>query len=172
MRKSSTPRSNGHAGGNEKPNGPNGKDVASAERGRAASVDAKGASVAHAGVATTSAGADHTAYAEAALAPNGKPKNRGPARRGAQVSNAAQTTSTSTPVPPGRRPLPENGADFIESLHAGADFARIGVKLLNSTDEKIVKSVWERMLDIKYGESGVRDDAPAVIFGGRGPTRD
>jgi hypothetical protein len=148
--------------------GPPGR-AGSAAAGGAASVDATGASVAHAGVSTAAAGADHTAYAEAAHAPNGKLKRKKPLRKGTHDSNEADTL---TPVPPGRRPLPENGADFIESLHAGADFAHIGVKLLNSADEKIVKSVWERMLDIKYGESGVRDDAPAVIFGGRGPTRD
>jgi hypothetical protein len=47
---------------------------------------------------------------------------------------------------------------FTESLNAQADFLEVGKRLLNSSDERIVKGVWEHMLELRYGKEAPADE--------------
>jgi hypothetical protein len=67
------------------------------------------------------------------------------------------------PVPPGTEPLPDDTIAFTEALHMRADFLVIGQRLLNSGDEKIVKGVWEHMLELRYGQQAAPSNTPEHI---------
>jgi len=62
------------------------------------------------------------------------------------------------PIPPSLVALPADAFKFTEALHAQADFLAVGKRLLNSDDERIVKGVWEYMLELRYGKEAPADD--------------
>jgi hypothetical protein len=73
--------------------------------------------------------------------PRPKPKNS--ARKGKQQDDD---------LPPGMGPLPDDVVALTEALHTQVDFLAVGNKLLRSPDERIVKGVWENMLELRYGK--------------------
>jgi hypothetical protein len=55
-------------------------------------------------------------------------------------------------LPPGELPLPEDAYAFVSAVHEKADIIEAGRRLLNSGDEKIVKGVWDRLVNLRFGK--------------------
>jgi hypothetical protein len=67
-------------------------------------------------------------------------------------------------LPPGELPLPPDGTTFVDAVHAKADLVEAGRRLLNSRDEKIVKGLWDLLVNLKYGNSeGSSEEAPPEV---------
>jgi hypothetical protein len=101
------------------------------------------------------ASADRDAGAEAA---------RDSKRRGANRNNAAKRSGNLPPdadhtarkppsLPAGRENLPPNATSFAEAINGKADLLEVSTRLLNSTDQRIVRGVWEHMLEMRYGNA-------------------
>jgi hypothetical protein len=150
-----------------------GDEAATPDRARAASDDAHEASSGASAKAAIppAASAERVACAEVARASNGdsakepaaKNARKSRARRGSRrktLGDAAsdEASETATPLPPALRLLPADAIKFTEELHAQADFLEVGKRLLNSTDERIVKGVWEHMLELRYGKEAPPDE--------------
>jgi hypothetical protein len=78
------------------------------------------------------------------------------AARDAVNSQAAERTPT---LQAGTAQLPADHHAFTEALHAKVDFLEVGKHLLNSSDEKIVKGVWEHMLELRYGKEAAPSES-------------
>ena len=123
-------------------------------RAQAAPVDAQGTSHAPAPAPPAAASTTHDACAAAACVSNEHPaeeqvaKNAGGSRTGSSSGQQIEKL----PVPPGAFPLPKDGASFVNAVHEKADILEVSRMLLNSTDEKIVKAVWDRLVNLKFGK--------------------
>ncbi len=71
---------------------------------------------------------------------------------GSRTDSSSEQHSEKLPVPPGAFPLPKDGASFVNAVHEKADILEVGRMLLNSSDEKIVKAVWDRLVNLKFGK--------------------
>ena len=49
--------------------------------------------------------------------------------------------------------MPEDGGAFVDAVHEQADVLEVVRRLLNSGDEKIMKSVLDRLVNLKYGNA-------------------
>ena len=148
-------------------------------RARAASDDAhvpsSGAS-ANPAAAPPVASADRDAGAAAA-----RDSNNGPIPEVAPQSSATPKPEKAKDdpakpwpfLPPGKLPLPEDGATFVSNMHEQADIIEAGRRLLNSKDEKIIKGVWDRLVNLKSGNSEEQpdDESRRVIVGMPRPIR-
>jgi pyruvate/2-oxoglutarate dehydrogenase complex dihydrolipoamide acyltransferase (E2) component len=88
-------------------------------------------------------------------------KNRtGRAKRNAssKPKDSGSKNDKADPIPPALGVLPADAFKFTEALNAKADFLEVGKRLLNSDDERIVKGVWEYMLELRYGKEAPVDE--------------
>lgn len=161
----SKPRSNGHAA-------PNGADVASSVRGRAASVDASELSVANATVSSAAAGTDRHACAAVAHAPNGRPKGRtnGTSKRRKRkpkdhLDKSAPKTPKRRRVPRGKKPLAKDAGEFVEAIHAKIDLTAVWRDLLRSEDEKVKQRSLEKITELRYkGAASLADEPHQIVI--------
>ena len=178
-----THKPNGHAELHDRPNG---HAPASTERGaippnwdQAASDDASGASIASAAASPAAAGlqpqasTDREAYAEVAPPrPNGAATQVSPGNN----SSADESNKKNKPkrkLPPGKYPLPDNPAEFVEEIHRKADITEIWRDLLQSEDEKIKQRAVERLTSMLYEDGALSNDDPQqIIFDLPRPKRD
>src|SRR5271163_1710177 len=123
-------------------------------RAQAAPVDAQGTSHAPAPAPPAAASTTHDACAAAACVSNEKRAEEHVARRnnGVAMGSSSEQQIEKVPVPPGAFPLPKDGASFVNAVHEKADILEVSRMLLNSTDEKIVKAVWDRLVNLKFGK--------------------
>jgi len=172
--------SNGHAANNAHVNGhanepaasSNGaceKDSSPQARARAASDDPHAVPSATAAVPPPASTA-RDASAEVARVSKSK-KGRG--KRNGKTSAKRAKPEPPPPLPPGELPLPENGSAFVGAVHGKADIIEAGRRLLNSKDEKVIKSVWDRLVNLKYGNTPEQtdEDLGRVIVGMPRPIR-
>jgi len=183
--KHSSTRANGHA--KESTSAENAPQISAPQaRARAAADDARGtpdapasappaASANRAGDAAAARDSKHHAGEE--VTPNGanlreeaaaKAEAKSAARAAGKAEREAAKrlrTEKAPPLAAGTAPLPMDHHAFTEALHAKIDFLEVGKKLLNSSDEKIVKGVWEHMLELRYGqEAATSDDAQRIVI--------
>ena len=71
---------------------------------------------------------------------------------GVGTGSSSEQQIEKLPVPPGAFPLPKDGAAFVSAVHEKADIVEVGRRLINSSDEKIVKAVWDRLVNLKFGK--------------------
>jgi hypothetical protein len=173
-------RSNGHAAlaaeHDRERAGANGQSKRSSPNGKAASDDASGPTAA---MAQNSAAAslpqqvstDRFACAEVAE----------PLRATAPQTSAAVDAGScvpgegkDAPIPPGSEALPEDGMTFVDAMHERIDLWKVGKKLMQNEDPKIVQRAWERLLEMKYGKgpSMPGDEVPQIIIDTPRPIRD
>jgi hypothetical protein len=133
-------------------------------RAQAAPVDAQGTSHAPAPAPPAAASTTHDACAAAACVSNENSAEEHVAKNpsSGRPGNSSEQQSAKLPVPPGAFPLPKDGASFVNAVHEKADILEVGRMLLNSSDEKIVKAVWDRLVDLKFGA----DQTPEADSGG------
>ncbi len=170
---------NGHAGPHDRPNG---HAPASTERGgvppnwdQAASDDASGVSVASAAASPAAAdlqpqaSTDRKAYAEVA-----PPRPNGAAQQVSPRNNSSgDKDKPEREVPPGKYPLPDNPAEFVEEIHRKVDITEIWHDLLRSKDEKIKQRAAERLTSMLYEDGALSNDDPQqIIFDLPRPKRD
>lgn len=161
-------------------------------RARAASDDAHAASSGASATAAVppAASPDRGAYADAARVSNGevtalsapKPRKRRGAQAEAEAKAERKTESKKSAkdakqhdddIPPGMGPLPDDVIAFTEALHTQVDFLAVGNKLLRSPDERIVKGVWENMLELRYGkEVPPEESARRIVIDMERPNHD
>ncbi len=84
----------------------------------------------------------------------------------ARAGSTTEDKSDKLPVPPGALPLPKDGAAFVSAVHEKADIVEVGRRLLNSGDEKIVKAVWDRLVDLKFGNDQTPNDSQGIDMTG------
>jgi hypothetical protein len=137
------------------------------DRARAAADDAHVVSTGASAKAAIppAASPDRDAYAVVARASSGETPEHDVSSEtpSPRTKRAASMSSQSKgpeqpPVPPSLGPLPADAVAFTESLNAQADFLEVGKRLLNSSDERIVKGVWEHMLELRYGKEAPADE--------------
>jgi hypothetical protein len=139
--------------------GRNGQGLASIEEKRAASDDASGTSAAVA-AHSAAAGADRHACAEVAQAPP-------------QGERTPRVSSEAVPERKNDAPLPSDGADFVDAVHARVDLIDVGKQLLQSGDEKIKQRAFERMLELRYGKGAPPvEEAQHIVIDLPRPVRD
>lgn len=188
-----SPKPNGHPGPNGRPNGRGPASMpapqAGRERGgvlahactdrhqdRAASDDASGVSVASAAAYPAAAGphrwasTGREACAEAAPpAPNGIPSQQQSAKKTGSKPRARDGENTETSrgddqgVPPGRCPLPDNPAEFVQEIHLKIDLIEVWHSLLRSEDEKIRQRAIEKLTSILYDDGSISAEEPQQI---------
>ncbi|HZC65069.1 MAG TPA: hypothetical protein VE545_00735 [Candidatus Dormibacteraeota bacterium] len=156
--------------------------VAKRDRARAASDDTHGVSFGASVIAAPpAANTDHDRSAEAA-----RDSSKRRTRAGALAHSAEKRESRKKkhkqvegeephePIPPGLNVLPADALAFTEALNAQADFLEVGKKrLLNSGDQRIVKGVWEHMLELRYGkEAPVDENARRIVIDVERPNYD
>lgn len=166
-------RVNGHsngklvAGGEDRAGGSASCDIAAGsikqDRARAASDDTHGVSNGASVIAAPpAANTDHDRSAAAARDSSKKEKTATPkpATRGKKHKATAEARE---PVPPGLDILPADAKAFTEAINAQADLLEVGRRLLNSGDERIIKGVWEHMLELRYGKEAPADESARRI---------
>ena len=131
------------------------------DRARADSDDTHGVSIGASVIAAPpAANTDHDRSAEAAR--DSSKEKRGSAasakKRAPRGKKSKETEEPREPVPPGLDVLPADGPAFTEALNAQADLLEVGRRLLNSNDERIIKGVWEHMLELRYGKEAPTDE--------------
>jgi len=167
----SVQRINGHAK-ESAPKKRGGGPAARRARAQAAPDDAHGTPVAPA-PGPPAASATHDACADAACVSNSE-KSHAPSAAGTAGDAGRRNKKEPPPaLPAGELPLPEDAGAFVNALHAKADLVEAGRRLLNSEDEKIIKAIWDRLVNLKYGHSeDACDEEPRrVIVGMPRPTR-
>jgi len=155
-------RSTGHAGPHDRANGHAPASTArggvSADRDRAASDDASGASVASAASSSFAAGTGREAHADAAPPPpNGETRESAGKKPGAPRK--------SRKIPPGEKPLPADPGEFVEEIHLRIDLLKVWQALLRSRDIKIKQRAAERLTDLRYKvASGSEEEPEQIVF--------
>jgi hypothetical protein len=145
--------------------------IAKRDRARAASDDTHGVSFGAPVIAAPpAANTDHDRSAEAARDSSkrktGAAKTADPAEKRAprkKKSKRPEEEQPREPIPPGLNVLPADATAFTEALNAQADFLEVGKRLLNSDDQRIVKGVWEHMLELRYGKEAPADESARRI---------
>jgi hypothetical protein len=138
-------------------------ETAKRDRARAASDDTHGVSLGASVIAAPpAADTDHDRSAEAAR-DSSKGKSEGGTaasakKRAPRGKKSKEADEPREPVPPGLEVLPADGPAFTEALNAQADLLEVGRRLLNSSDERIIKGVWEHMLELRYGKEAPTDE--------------
>jgi len=130
-------------------------------RAQAASDDAHGTPVAQA-PGPPAASANHDACADAACDSNSEKSSAASSAGAVGTASGRKNPKDAEPppaLPPGELPLPEDAAAFVSAVHAKADIIEVGRRLLNSKDEKIVKGVWDRLVNLKFGDAEQASDA-------------
>jgi hypothetical protein len=133
------------------------------DRARADSDDTHGVSNGASVIAAPpAANTDHDRSAEAARDSSNRKKEGDTAassrKRTPRRKKTDKAEETREPVPPGLDVLPADGPAFTEALNAQADLLEVGRRLLNSSDERIIKGVWEHMLELRYGKEAPTDE--------------
>ena len=78
-----------------------------------------------------------------------------------------------TLVAPGKYPLPENPAEFVEEIHRKIDLTEVWHSLLRSEDEKVKQRAIEKLTAMLYEDGGLSDDDPQqIVFDLPRPKRD
>lgn len=68
-------------------------------------------------------------------------------------------------LPPGKYPLPDNPAEFVEEIHRGADLFIAWQELLNSKDEKVKQRAAEKLTEMRYkGAAALAEEPQPVVF--------
>jgi len=145
------------------------------DRARAASDGTHGVSLGASVIAAPpAANTDHDRSAEAARdSSRGKSSSAASAKKRAPRGKKTKETEEREPVPPGLDVLPADGPAFTEALNAQADLLEVGRRLLNSNDERIIKGVWEHMLELRYGkEAPMNEDARRIVIDVERPNYD
>jgi hypothetical protein len=112
-----------------------------------------------------------TARVDSAAPARVSKKNEGSHSRG---RGSAAPRVDKPPLPPGELPLPEEGGDFVSAVHEKADVVEVVRRLLHSNDDKIIKGVLDRLLNLKYGnpeQSSDSDSGGLSIEGAPRPVR-
>jgi hypothetical protein len=161
------------------------------EKSRAASDDARDFPAA-AAASSAAAGKERDACAEVALAPKGKISRHsgskrktgtGTSRVPGEKKKAKDSTqdkpkgkSTGQPeansekdmldIPPGLKPLPADGAGFVDAMHEHVDLYQACARLVKSRDQKIAQRTVERLLEMKYGKgtAPAAEEAPEIVI--------
>ncbi len=168
---------NEHPGSNGRPNG---HDPAYAERGgvpalrdQAASDDASGDPVAHAATFPAAANlhaqasTDREACAEVAPPPPNETQML------PQTNASADMSHKEKEIPRGRRPLPDNPAEFVEEIHRKIDLIEVWHRQLRSKDEKIQQRAIEKLTAMLYEDGAISsEDSEQIIFDLPRPKRD
>jgi hypothetical protein len=133
------------------------------DRARAASDDTHGVSNGASVIAAPpAANTDHDRSAEAARDSSNRKKEGATAASARKRTPRGKKTDKAEephePIPPGLDVLPADGPAFTEALNAQADLLEVGRRLLNSKDERIIKGVWEHMLELRYGKEAPTDE--------------
>ena len=178
-------RANGHengklrAGAESRADESAGRDITATtdkrDRARAASDDTHGVSLGASVIAAPpAANTDHDRSAEAARdSSKKKSSSAASAKKRAPRGKKTKETEEREPVPPGLDVLPADGPAFTEALNAQADLLEVGRRLLNSNDERIIKGVWEHMLELRYGkEAPMSEDARRIVIDVERPNYD
>ena len=184
---------NGHPGPNGRPNGRGSASTpapqAGRERGgvlapactdrhqdRAASDDASGISVASAAAHPAAAGphrwasTGREACAEAAPpAPNEIPLQHESDKKTSSKTSTHDSENTETSrgddqgVPPGKCPLPDNPAEFVQEIHRRIDLIEVWHRLLRNSDEKVRQRAIEKLTSILYDDGSISAEEPQQI---------
>jgi hypothetical protein len=157
------------------------------EKGRAASDDARDFPSA-AAASSAVAGTERDACAEVAPPPEGgtRPGSRrrntgagtGTSRAPSEKNNTKKSDTASEEdtldIPPGSKPLPEDGLGFVDAIHEHVDLYLACARLVKSKDPKISQRMMERLLEMSYGKTPAppEDQAPQIIFDAPRPIRD
>jgi hypothetical protein len=99
-----------------------------------------------------------TARVDSAAPARVSKKNEGSHSRG---RGSAAPRADKPPLPPGELPLPEEGGAFVSAVHEKADVVEVVRRLLHSNDDKIIKGVLDRLLNLKYGNADQSPDPSA-----------
>jgi len=170
--------------------GPAPNDLAPQARARAAADEDHGVSLRASdppAAAPPAASTDRAVYAAAArdskspavasgpaAAPGDEPRHATPAGIEAKRDDAkrddAKRTGTKNvpsepqpPVPPARQHMPDSAEEYAEAVHAKADLVDVGRRLLNSQDERILRAVWQHLLEMRYGRDAALDDGVTQV---------
>ncbi|MGC0772622.1 MAG: hypothetical protein WB543_06770 [Candidatus Acidiferrum sp.] len=186
-------KSNGHDTGTARVNGHGlaSPSRTAQEKSRAASDDARDFPAA-AAASSAAAGKERDACAEVAQAPEGKtsrlrgsksttgtgtprvPSEEEKAEHGTQDKPMEKSTGQPEAnsekdmldIPPGLKPLPEDGAGFVDAMHEHVDLYEACASLVKSRDQKIAQRMVERLLEMKYGRgtSPAAEEAPEIVI--------
>lgn len=69
-------------------------------------------------------------------------------------------------IPPGSRPLPADGAGFVDTMHEHVDMYMACARLVKSGDQKIAQRMVERLLELKYGKgpAATAEEDPEIVI--------
>ncbi len=188
----STEGVNGH--GSASPSGTTQEILASREKGKAASDDARDFPSA-AAASSAVAGMERDACAEVA-----KPEENEAAQQPKPAKVAAGPKASCVPsetdkkkkkagkkgitdteedpvdtieIPPGSETLPQDGIEFVDIIHEHVDIALACARLVKAKDMKISQRMVERLLEMSYGKGpAATEEVPQIIFDVPRPIRD
>jgi hypothetical protein len=135
-------------------------------RGHAASDDASGMPVACAPASAAAslpsqASTDREAYAEAAPPAPHEPPQKPPRNTGGGSQDTSSTDKKE--LPPGKHPLPDNPAEFVEEIHRKTDLIEAWDSLLRSKDEKVKQRAIEKLTAMLYENDAISAEEPQQI---------
>ncbi len=68
-------------------------------------------------------------------------------------------------LPPGKYPLPDNPAEFVEEIHYRSDLFIAWQELLNSKDDKIKQRAVEKLTEMRYeGVAALADEPQQIVI--------
>jgi hypothetical protein len=66
-------------------------------------------------------------------------------------------------VPPGKSPLPDHPAEFVQEIHRKIDLIEVWHSLLRSQDDKVKQRAAERLTAMLYEDDAISADDPQQI---------
>jgi hypothetical protein len=66
-------------------------------------------------------------------------------------------------VPPGKGPLPDNPAEFVQEIHRKIDLIEVWHGLLRNSDEKVRQRAIEKLTGILYDDGAISAEEPQQI---------
>jgi hypothetical protein len=93
-------------------------------------------------------------------APKDVEAKRDDAKRGSTKNIPAEPQP---PVPPAKQHMPDSAEEYAEAVHSQADLVDVGRRLLNSQDERILRAVWQHLLNMRYGRDAAPDDGVTQV---------
>ncbi len=176
-------KANGHPGPNGRPNGHGpaytpaysaGKErgggpqpvCSDRPRNHAASDDASRTSVASAEALPATASLQRQAstvcqaYAEVAPPP---PNERSPQTSATNNTAANQDKPNDKELPPGKYPLPDKSAEFVQEIHRKIDLIEVWHSLLRNGDEKVRQRAVEKLTSMLYDDDSISAEEPQQI---------
>lgn len=66
-------------------------------------------------------------------------------------------------IPPGKDPLPDTPAEFVEEVHSKVDLIEVWHSLLRSEDEKVRQRAIEKLTGMLYENCAISAEEPQQI---------